>query len=583
MSVNRREFLQAMSLGLGMYLMRMPVSHAAKYKGLESILKGSDVPANYYDIPEFGNVSLLHFTDCHAQLLPAYYSEPAVHLGVGDWVDESPHIVGKHLLKKYGFPNNSALAHAFSCVDYSTLANKFGAMGGFAHMATLINHLRESRPGALLLDGGDSWQGSATSLWTNAQDMVDASLLLGVDVMTGHWEFTFGMERLQHVLANDFKDKIDFVAQNVLDLEFEENVFRPYVMKEQNGVKIGIIGQAFPFTPIANPRYLVKDWQFGIREEKMQETIDEVRSNGAQVVVLISHNGLNVDVKLASRVRGLDAIFGGHTHDAMPAVYEAKNPGGTTLVINSGSMGKFVAALDLDVKSGKVRDYQFNMIPVFSNAIDPDTKMQAHIDAVRKPYLNKLTEELAVNNDLLYRRGTFSGTFDQLICDALLESQNAEIAYSPGFRWGMNVLPGQKITYEDVMKQTAITYPHVVRREVKGANIKLVLEDIADNRFNPDPYFQQGGDMVRIGGLEYTIDITATQGKRINDMSLHGKPIKANKNYVMAQWASVNEGNAGETMYDVLAQYLRDKKVINSVNVNTPKMKNVPGKFGRVV
>lgn len=582
MSINRREFLQALSIGMGMYLSRLPVSHAAKYRGLENILKGSEIPENYYDIPRLGNVSFLHFTDCHAQLLPAYYREPSMHLGVGKLADEVPHIVGEHLLKKFNWPNNSALAHAFSCVDFNLLVEKFGAMGGFAHMATLISQLRETRPGALLLDGGDTWQGSATALWTNAQDMVDASLLLGVDIMTGHWEFTYGMDRVKHVMENDFKGKINFVAQNVLDLEFEDPVFEPYTMKEQNGVKIAVIGQAFPFTPIANPRYLVKDWQFGIREDRMQQVIDEVRDAGAQVVVLLSHNGLNVDMKLASRVRGLDAIFSGHTHDALPIAYEAKNAGGITLVINSGSMGKFVASLDLDVKAGKVRDYQFNMIPVFSNAIKADKTMQAHIDQVRKPYLKKLNEKVAVSNDLLYRRGTFNGTFDQIICDALLETQDAEISFSPGFRWGMSMLPGQAITYEDVMTQTAITYPTVVRTEITGKHLKRVLEDIADNRFNPDPYFQQGGDMVRIGALQYSIDVSGAQGKRISDMTLNGKPVAAEKSYVMAQWASVNPDVEGEPMCDVVAGYLRSKKVINDVKVNLPKIKNVPGKYGQV-
>lgn len=580
MNITRREFLQALSIGMGLYLTRLPISHAAKHQGLDQVLNGSSVPNNYYDIPKFGNVSFLHFTDCHAQLLPAYYQEPTMNIGIGKNANDLPYVVGKHLVDKFGWSNTSALTYAFSNVDFATLAEKFGTMGGFAHLNTLVKHLRASRPGALLLDGGDTWQGSATALWTNAQDMIDASLILGVDVMTGHWEFTYGMDRVKQVIENDFKDKISFVAQNILDLEFEDPVFEPYVMKEQNGVKIAVIGQGFPFTPIANPRYMVKDWQFGIREDRMQSVIDEAREAGAQVVVLLSHNGLSVDTKLASRVRGLDAIFGGHSHDALPIANEVKNGGGTTLVINSGSMGKFLASLDFKVKAGKVRDYQFNMIPVFSNAIPADKTMQAHIDAVRKPYEKKLSEEIAVSNDVLYRRGTFNGTFDQLICDALMESQNAEISFSPGFRWGMSMLPGQAITTEDIMSQTAITYPNVVRTEISGEHLKLVLEDIADNRFNPDPYFQQGGDMVRVGGLQYDIDISAKQGNRISDMTLNGKAIKANKNYVMAQWASVNENVEGEPMYDVVSKYLRDKKVINVSKVNVPNIKNIPGKFG---
>jgi len=573
-NLTRREFLQALSIGVGMYFSRMPFGNAAKNKSITELLKGDGIPKNYYDIPTFGNVSFLHFTDSHAQLLPAYYREPNVNIGPGKFANKFPFLSGNDFLNHFSIPKNTPLAYASSSVNYENLINKFGAMGGFSHMATLVKELKSSRPGALLLDGGDTWQGSATSLWTKGQDMVDACLALGVDVMTAHWEFTYGMERVKHVVENDFDGKIDFLAQNVLDLEFEDPVFQPYTLKEINGVQAAVIGQAFPFTPIAHPRHQVEAWQFGIREENLQEMIDEARAAGAKVVVLLSHNGLTVDMKLASRVTGLDAIMGGHTHDALPIAQPIKNSAGTTLVVNSGSMGKFLAVLDFDVRGGKIRDYQFNMVPVFSNIIPADLGMDKIITKTRKPYHNKLNEKLAINRDFLYRRGTFNGTFDQLICDALMETQNAEIAFSPGFRWGMSVLPGDPITYEDVMGQTAITYPQVTRNEFTGEFIKEIIESVGDNRFNPDPYFQQGGDMVRVGGLKYSLDLAKPQGKRINDMTLNGKIIDPKKKYVVAGWASVARDVKGEPVYDVVANYLRDKKEVKISNVNEPQIKN---------
>ena len=580
MSITRREFIQAISLGLSLYATRISAGNLSKNSLIQNILHGSEIPNNYYDIKPFGNVPLLHFTDCHAQLLPGYYREPSMHIGVGKWADSMPYIVGEHLLKKMNFQQGSTVAHAFSSTNFEMLAEKFGKMGGFAEMTSLIKTLKSNRPGALLLDGGDTWQGSATSLWTDGQDMIDAALKLGVDVMTGHWEFTYGMERVKHVIENDFAGKIDFVAQNVLDLEFEDPVFEPYTMKEINGVKVAVIGQAFPFTPIANPRYMVKDWQFGLREDRLQEMIDECKEKGAQVITLLSHNGLNLDMKLATRVIGLDVIFSGHTHDALPFAYEAKNAGGRTLVVNSGSGGKFVALLELDVKKGKPIDFQFNMIPVFANAITPDKDMADYIKSVRKPYEEKLNEKLAVSHDLLYRRGTFNGSFDQLICDAIMNYHDTEIAFSPGFRWGMSVLPGQPITLDDVMDQTAITYPVVTKSTLSGQHIKNILEDVGDNRFNPDPYYQQGGDMVRVGGLQYSINIGNPGGKRIGDMTLNGKPIDPNKKYTVAGWAGVRQLEEGPAIYDVVADYLRDKKTVEISNVNIPKIKNNPGKYG---
>jgi len=404
--------------------------------------------------------------------------------------------------------------------------------------------------------------------------MVDATKQLGVDVMTGHWEFTFGADRVSEIIENDLEGHIDFVAQNVIDNQWEEDVFKPYVIKEMNGIPVAVIGQAFPYTPIANPRWMIPEWSFGIREDKMQDNVDAARKEGAQVVIVLSHNGMDVDLKMASRVRGIDAIMGGHTHDAVPKPVEVKNAGGTTLVINSGSNGKFLSVLDFDVKNGKVRDFRYRLLPVFSNFIEPDARMSKLISDVRKPYLDKLNEELGVADELLYRRGNFNGTFDQLILDAMLDVQEADIAFSPGFRWGVSVLPGEPITFEHVMTQTAITYPTATLSEVSGEQIKVILEDVADNLFNEDPYYQQGGDMVRVGGLKYSIDLSQKIGKRISDMELNGKPLDANKKYRLAGWASM-EKREGTPIWEVVAEYIRAQDAVRIKELNIPKIKGL--------
>ena len=494
-----------------------------------------------YEAAPFGNVSFLHMTDCHAQLKPIYFREPSVNIGVGTLQGRLPHLVGQHLLKASGVRPSTDLAYAFTCLDFEHAARRYGKVGGFAHLATLVKQLKASRPGALLLDGGDTWQGSATSLWTNAQDMVEASQLLGVDVMTGHWEFTYGMDRVKEIVETDFKGKIDFVAQNIKTNDFGDPVFKPYAMREINGVPCAVIGQAFPYTPIANPRYLVADWSFGIQDENMQKTVDEVRAKGAQVVVVLSHNGMDVDLKMASRVRGIDAIFGGHTHDGVPVAVPVANAGGKTLVTNAGSNTKFLGVMDFDVQAGKVADFRYRLLPIFANQLQADPAMEALIAKARAPYETKLAEKLAVTDGTLYRRGNFNGSWDQLICDALMDVQGAEIAFSPGFRWGTSLLPGDTITRELMMDQLAITYPYATLTEMTGETIKAVLEDVADNLFNPDPYYQQGGDMVRVGGLAYTCDPGQKMGARIGDMRLRGRPIEAGKRYKVAGWAPVAE------------------------------------------
>lgn len=547
-----------------------------------SVLAGQ-APSKLYDLKPFGTASLLHMTDCHAQLVPIYFREPNVNLGVADAFGKAPHLVGEHLLKAFKIPAGSAQAHAFTYLNFEQAAQRYGKVGGFAHLATLVKMLRAQRPGSLLLDGGDTWQGSATSLWSNAQDMVDAAKLLGVDIMTLHWECTYGTERLLQVAENDFKGKIDILAQNIKTADFGDPVFPAFVIKEMNGAKVAVIGQAFPYTPIANPRYLVEDWSFGIQEESMQEQVNLARSQGAQVVVLLSHNGMDVDLKLASRVTGIDFILGGHTHDGVPQAIPVKNAAGVTHVTNAGSNGKFLAVLDMDIRSGKLQGFKYRLLPVFSNMLPADAEMQAYVDKVRKPHLAKLSEPLAVTEGLLYRRGNFNGSWDQLIIDALMEVHDAPIAFSPGFRWGTSLLPGQAITREHVLDQTAITYPNTTVSELSGEMIKTILEDVCDNLFNPDPYYQQGGDMVRTGGLSYTCKPGAGMGSRIDDLRLNGKPVEATKTYKVAGWAPVAaeaRENGQPMIWDVVETYLRDKKTIAAKTPYTPKllgMENNPG------
>ena len=572
MSLSRRDFLQALAIA------------SAGGMSLQSNFVNAQTTAQkFYDLPKFGNVHFLHFTDCHAQLLPIYFREPNVNLGIGAQEGKTPHLVGEYFLKANGIAPGTRDAHAFTYLDYVAAAQNYGKMGGFAHMATLIKQMKANRPGALLLDGGDTWQGSGTALWTNGQDMVDAALALGVDVMTPHWEMTLGEKRVMEIVNGDFKGKVSFIAQNIKTADFGDMVFNPYVMKVQNGIQVAIIGQAFPYTPIANPRYFTPDWTFGIQEENMQKTIDEVRSKGAKVVVLLSHNGMDVDLKMASRVRGLDAILGGHTHDGVPIPVKVKNAGGITLVTNAGSNSKFLGVLDFDVKGGKPVDFRYKLLPIFSNMITADPTMSKLITKVRAPYETKLNEKLATTEGLLYRRGNFNGSFDQLILDGLMAQKNAEIAFSPGFRWGTSLLPGQAITRENLLDQTAITYPYTTVTSMSGETIKTILEDVADNLFNPDPYYQQGGDMVRVGGMQYTIDPTQTAGKRITDMRLNGKSIEASKTYKVAGWAPVSEeakNAGGEPIWDVIERHLRDVKVVKAVKLNEPIIKGVTNNPG---
>ncbi|MCB1764257.1 MAG: thiosulfohydrolase SoxB, partial [Gammaproteobacteria bacterium] len=495
-------------------------------------------------------------------------------------------------LQHFNIESGTLAAHAFSYLNFDQAAQQFGKVGGFAHLASLVKRLRAERGdgNSLLLDGGDTWQGSGTAYWTRGKDMVGACNLLGVDVMTGHWEFTY---LDSEIIDNIGEFRGDFVAQNVgindaalFDYKFadfagfnedEGLAFKPYTIKQVGGVRVAVLGQAFPYTPIANPQRFIPDWTFGIQEERMQKIINRVREQEQpDLVVVLSHNGMDVDLKMAAQVSGIDVIFGGHTHDGVPAPSVVPNRGGRTLVTNAGSNGKFLGVMDLDVGEGKLRDFRYRLVPVFSNMLPADAEMQAYIDQVRDPYRTMLEEQLAVAGETLYRRGNFNGTFDQVICDALRQVNDAQVSLSPGFRWGTTVLPGQAITMDHVMDQTCITYPETYRREMKGSEIKAILEDVSDNLFNVDPYFQQGGDMVRVGGLDYTCAPNQSFGKRISDMTLDdGTLVEADKSYMVSGWATVGAQSPGRPIWEVVADYLRDKKEIKLEKLNTPRLVGV--------
>jgi S-sulfosulfanyl-L-cysteine sulfohydrolase len=578
MSLSRREFVQVLGL-------------AAAAGMTPNMARGQG--DSLYDLGAFGNTRLLHFTDCHAQLNPIYFREPSVNIGLGGAHGKAPHLVGQHLLDRFQISAHSLEAHALTYLNFTHAAKKFGKLGGFAHLATLINRLRAEVPdgASLLLDGGDTWQGSWTALQTRGRDMVGAANLLGVDIMTGHWEFTY---KAEEVLANMEALNGEFLAQNVRVKEdalfdgaaaFDEDsghALKPWTIREVGGNRVAIIGQAFPYTPIANPQRFIPDWTFGIRESELQELVTAVRDEERpDALVMLSHNGMDVDLKLASRVRGIDAILGGHTHDGVPTPTIITNPGGQTLVTNAGSNGKFLGVLDLDIGKGKVRGYRYKLLPIFANLLEADASMQSYIDGQRAPHLAKLNEELATAGSVLYRRGNFMGSFDQVICDALLEVNDAEVALSPGFRWGTTVLPGDTIRYEDLLDQTAMTYPETYARDMSGEDLKLILEDVADNLFNPDPYYQQGGDMVRVGGLAYSIEPGQKIGARISDMQLtDGTSIEASKTYRVAGWATVGSTSPGPPVWEQVAQYLRAKGEVHIDSLNAPRVKNLQSNPG---
>ena len=552
--ISRREFLQATAaasalvLGSGLG----PLGRLAAQQRLTE--------ADITRFDALGTVTILYVADSHAQLMPLYFREPSVNLGVGEAKGLPPHLTDAEFRKYFNIAGGSADAYALTADDFVSLARNYGRMGGMDRIAALIGQVRAERgeDKVLLLDGGDSWQGSWTSLKTRAQDMVDILSALKVEAMVGHWEFTYGADRVKQIAGTA---PFAFLAQNIRDEEWQEPVFDGRKMFERGGAKIAVIGQALPRTAVANPRWMFPNWEFGIREEDLQKLVDESRAAGASIVVLLSHNGFDVDHKLAGRVKGIDVILTAHTHDAMPGLIRV----GDTVLVATGSHGKFVSRLDIEVKDNKVAGVRFKLMPVFSDAIKPDPAMTALIEKVRAPFAGDLARTLAKTDSLLYRRGNFNGTFDDLICNAMLSERDAEIALSPGLRWGGSLLPGDTITWEHLTNATAITYPNCYRNPMTGAQLKEVLEDVADNLFHPDPYFQGGGDMVRVGGMGYAIDISKPAGSRISDLThlTSGKPIEAAKTYSVAGWASVNENTQGPPIWDVVAAHVAKLGAVN--------------------
>lgn len=551
MGLTRREFLWMATLAAG----TVAVSPSALARSLK--------PENLFKFDSKGNITILHTTDIHAQLVPMYYREPDTNVGVGENWGKPPHLTGMDLLRYYGYKPNSLEAYAYTSDNFLTLAKKYGKVGGVAYLATMIKMIRAERHNKVLyIDGGDALQGSATALWSMGEDMVRVLNLLGCDVMTGHWEFTYPEERVLKLIK---MMNFSFVAQNVHEATWGDPIFKPYEIKVVNGLSVAVIGQAFPYTPIANPRRFIPNWSFGIKDDNMQKVVDEVRSKGADIVIVISHNGFDVDKKMASRVKGIDVIFGGHTHDGIPKPIQV----GTTLVVNSGCYGKFLSRMDLEVKNKRIADYSFRLIPVMSEMLEPDPEMSKLIEEIRGPYNDKLNEVLGHTEDILYRRGNLDGTFDNLICDALIDYYDAEIALSPGFRWGRTVLPGP-ITADDVYSQTAITYANTYKTKIKGSDLKDILEDIADNIFNPDPYKQQGGDMVRSTGLSFDIKVNEVMGKRIQNLKVQGKDVYPDKEYTMTGWASMVE-QPGPPVYEIVMNYIRKKKTVK-IRPQRPKI-----------
>ena len=559
--ISRRHFLQA-SIASSFIFNSLGINNSAKVMAQQKISE-----KNLLDFKSFGNVSIMHITDIHGQLKPLYFREPDINLGVGNVLGKPPHITGKEFLKYFNIPVKSADAYSLSSEGFSSLAKTYGKMGGLDRIATVVKSIRSERPNALLLDGGDTWQGSYTALKTNGMDMVKAFNLLEVNAMTSHWEFTLGIERVMELVDNHLN--FPFLGANIFDTEWDERAFEPYTFTEQNGKKIAIIGQAFPYMPIANPSWMFPGLSFGIREKNIQEIVNEVKSKNADLVVLLSHNGFDVDRQLASRTEGIDIIFCGHTHDALPIpIIENK-----TLLVASGSNGKFLSRIDLKVDKG-IKDFKYRLIPIFSDVISSDKEMANLINEERKPFLSILKEEIGETDSVLYRRGNFNGTWDDLICNAIIDERGADIALSPGFRWGPSLIPGSKITIEDIYNATAMSYPKVYLTEMTGNTLKIILEDVADNLFNPDPYYQQGGDMVRVGGMGYKIDINKSQGNRISEMTMlkTGDRIEPEKKYKVGGWASVNENTEGPPVWELVEKYIRRKKIIQIEKNNSVKV-----------
>ncbi|WP_108062498.1 thiosulfohydrolase SoxB [Poseidonibacter lekithochrous] len=584
--LSRREFVYMMAV----------LGAAPVFANSHTRMTNSGKLEDYYKLKNFGNARFLHMTDSHAQLMPVYFREPSVNLGFHGNYGKPPHIVGEKLLDYYGIKGDKRLEYAYSCVNFEKHAKAMGRVGGFAQIKTVVDYLRNNfgKDKTLLLDGGDTWQGSATALYTRGKDMVGAMNKLGVDIAVGHWEFTY---KAEEILANVKELDAEFLAQNVFVKEdalmegaeaFDEDsglAFKPYTIKKMGNARVAVIGQAFPYTTIANPQRFIPDWTFGIKEEEMQELVDTIKEEEKpDAIIVLSHNGYDVDKKMAEVVAGIDFFMGGHTHDGVPEAYPVKNAGGTTYVCNAGSNGKFLNVLDLDIQNGKIKDFKFTLLPIFSDLIPEDKEMKKYIEDVRAPYIKDLMRPIATTDETLFRRGNFNGSWDQIICDALVDVKDAEISLSPGFRWGTSVMPGQAITFDDLMTQTAMTYPETYMREISGQGIKDILEDVADNLFNEDPFYQQGGDMVRTGGISYKINPTAQMGKRISDIQLtrNGAKLEASKNYKVAGWSTVGSQSPGEPVWETVETYLQSVKHVKNLKIDSPDIIGVKGNPGIV-
>lgn len=584
--LSRREFVYMMAV----------LGAAPVFANSHTRMTNTNKLEDYYKLKNFGNARFLHMTDSHAQLMPVYFREPSVNLGFHGNYGKPPHIVGDKLLDYYGLKGDKRLEYAYSCVNFEKHAKAMGRVGGFAQIKTVVDYLRNNfgKEKTLLMDGGDTWQGSATALYTRGKDMVGAMNKLGVDVAVGHWEFTY---KAEEILANVKELDAEFLAQNVFVKEdalmdgadaFDEDsglAFKPYTIKKMGNARVAVIGQAFPYTTIANPQRFIPEWTFGIKEEEMQELVDTIKEEEKpDAIIVLSHNGYDVDKKMAEVVSGVDFFMGGHTHDGVPEAYPVKNAGGTTYVCNAGSNGKFLNVLDLDIQNGKIKDFKFTLLPIFSDLIPEDKEMKKYIEDVRAPYMKELMRPIATTDDTLFRRGNFNGSWDQIICDALVDVKDAEISLSPGFRWGTSVMPGQAITFDDLMTQTAMTYPETYMREISGQGIKDILEDVADNLFNEDPFYQQGGDMVRTGGISYRINPTAKMGKRISDIQLtrNGAKLEASKNYKVAGWSTVGSKSPGEPVWETVETYLQSVKHVKNLKIDSPDIIGVKGNPGIV-
>ncbi len=582
--LSRREFVYMMAV----------LGAAPVFANSHTRMANSTKMQDYYKLQNFGNVRLMHMTDSHAQLTPVFFREPSVNLGFHGNFGKPPHIVGDKLLDYYGIKGDKRLEYAYSCVNFEKHAQAMGRVGGFAQLKTVIDFLRNNAgaENSLLLDGGDTWQGSATALYTRGRDMVGAMNKLGVDIAVGHWEFTY---KAEEILANIKELDAEFLAQNVFVKEdalmdgadaYDEDsglAFKPYTIKKMGKARVAVIGQAFPYTTIANPQRFIPDWTFGIKQDEMQELVDTIKEEEKpDAIIVLSHNGFDVDQKMANVCTGIDFIMGGHTHDGVPEAVPVKNELGTTYVCNAGSNGKFLNVLDLNIQNGKIKDFKFTLLPIFSDLIEEDKEMKEYIAGVRKPFLKDLNREIATTDETLFRRGNFNGSWDQIICDALIDVKGADISLSPGFRWGTTVMPGQPITFDDLMTQTAMTYPETYVRDITGQGIKDILEDVADNLFNIDPFYQQGGDMVRTGGISYRINPKGKMGERISNLQLtkNGKMLEANKSYKVAGWSTVGSKSPGEPVWETVETYLSNVKHISNLRVDTPDIIGIKGNPG---